>query len=73
MLCAMFGRNCPSGSGEKLFEQLESPLRKEHCAKFGWNWLSGSGEEDENVTSLQVDRQTTGDQKNSLEFSAQMS
>ena len=28
------------------------------CAKFGWNWPSGSGEEDENVKSLQMDRQT---------------
>ena len=27
-------------------------------AKFGWNWPSGSGEEDENVKSLQTDRQT---------------
>ena len=31
------------------------------CAKFGWNWPSGSGEEDENVKSLQTDRQTTHD------------
>ena len=47
------------------------------CAKFGWNWPSGSGEEDENVKSLptdgQTDRQTTGDQKSSLELSAQVS
>ena len=28
------------------------------CAKFGWNWPSGCGEEDENVKSLQTDRQT---------------
>ena len=27
------------------------------CAKFGWNWPSGS-REDENVNSLQTDRQT---------------
>ena len=57
-----------------------------HCAKFGWKWPSGSGEEDENVKSLQTDRQTdgqtdgridrrrtTGDQKSSLELSAQVS
>ena len=52
------------------------------CAKFGWNWPSGSGEEDENVKSLQTDRQTDGqtdrrrttsDQKSSLELSAQVS
>ena len=30
------------------------------CAKVGWNWPSGSGEEDENVKSLQTDRQTDG-------------
>ena len=29
------------------------------CAKFGWNWPNGSGE-DENVKSLQIDRQTDG-------------
>ena len=52
------------------------------CAKLGLNWPSGSGEEDENVKSLQTDRQTdgqtdrrrtTGDQKSSLELSAQVS
>ena len=56
------------------------------CAKFGWNWPSGSGGEDENVKSLQADRQTdrqtdgrtdrrrtTGDQKSSLKLSAQVS
>ena len=46
-------------------------------AKFGWSQPSGSGEEDENVESLQrdrlTDRRTTGDQKNSLELSAQVS
>ena len=36
------------------------------CAKFGWNWPSGSGEEDENVTSLQMDGRTTSNQKSSL-------
>ena len=30
------------------------------CDKFCWNWPSGSGEEDENVKSLQTDRQTNG-------------
>ena len=30
------------------------------CAKFGWNWPSGSEEEDENVKSLQTDKQTDG-------------
>ena len=48
------------------------------CAKFGWNWPSGSGEEDVNVKSLQTDgwtdrRRTKGDQKISLELSAQVS
>ena len=44
------------------------------CAKFGWNWRSSSGEKDENVKSLQTDRQTdrrtSGDQKTSFEHSA---
>ena len=31
------------------------------CAKFGWNWPSSSGEENENVKSLQTDRQTIDD------------
>ena len=48
------------------------------CAKFGWHWPSGSWEEDENVKSLQTDRQadrrwTKSDQKSSLELSAQVS
>ena len=48
------------------------------CAKFGLNWPNGSGEEDENVKSLQTDgqtdrRRTIGDQKSSLELSAQVS
>ena len=42
------------------------------------NIYSGSGEEDENVKSLQTDRETerrrtTGDQKSSLDLSAQVS
>jgi hypothetical protein len=48
------------------------------CAKSGQNWPSGSGEEVENVKSLQTDgrtngRRTTGDQKSSLDLSAQVS
>ena len=56
------------------------------CAKFGCNWPCGSGEEDENVKSLQTDgrtdgcpdrrregRRTKGEQKSSLELSAQVS
>ena len=52
------------------------------CAKFGYNWPSGSGEEVENRKSLQTDgqtdgqtdrRRTKGDQKSSLELSAQVS
>ena len=59
-------------------KKLESPSPKDALCKFGWNWPSGSGEEDENVKSLQTDRQTdrrrtTGDQKSSLELSAQVS
>ena len=48
-----------------------------HCAKFGWNWPSDSWEDDENVKSLQTDkqtdRQTKSYQKSSLELSAQVS
>jgi hypothetical protein len=49
------------------------------CAKSGQNWSSGSGEEVENVkvyreTDDKTDRRrTTGDQKSSLELSAQVS
>ena len=46
-------------------------------AKFSWNWPSGSWEEVENRKSLQTegqtDRRTKGDQKSSLELSAQVS
>jgi hypothetical protein len=49
------------------------------CAKFGYKWRCGSGEEVENVKVKQTDvtqtdeRQTMGDQKRSLELSAQVS
>ena len=33
------------------------------CAKFGWNFPSGSWEEDENMKSLQTDRQTDDGQQ----------
>ena len=36
------------------------------CAKFGWNWPGSSREEDENVKSLQTDRQTKCDKKSSF-------
>ena len=82
MLCAKFGWNWPSGSGEEdllisstyfRYFVIISPWKRAGpliwtnlnplhprvlCAKFGWNWPSGSGEEDENVKSLQTDRQT---------------
>ena len=41
-------------------------------AKFGWKWPSGSWEEEKNVKSSQTDGRTTGDQKSSLELSAQV-
>ena len=42
--------------------KFESPLLHLRilCAKFGWNLPIDSGEEDENVKSLQTDRQTDG-------------
>ena len=70
-------------AGPFIWTNLNPLYPKMLCAKFGWNWPSGSGEEDENVKSLQTDRQTdrrqtdrrrtTGDQKSSLELSAQVS
>ena len=81
LLCAKFGWNRPSGSGDEDFWILSmcfpyfiiiSPQKRVGsfiwiilnplyprmlCAKFGWNWPSGSGEEDENVKSLQRQRQ----------------
>ena len=63
--------------------KLESLFPKNMlCEKFGWNYPSGSGKQDENVKSLQTDRQqtdrhtddgTTGGQKSSLKLSAQVS
>ena len=44
--------------GALHLNKIESPHPRLLCAKFGWNWPSGSGEEDENVKSLQTDRQT---------------
>jgi hypothetical protein len=53
------------------------------CVKCGTNWSSGSGEEVKKCKSIQTDRQTdgqtsdgrrtSGDQKSSLELSAQVS
>ena len=43
------------------------------CAKFGLKWTSGFVEEDGNVNSFgQTERRTIGDQKSSLEPSAQV-
>ena len=63
----------PLDKGVALFwNKLESPIPKDALYQVCWNWPSGSWEEDENVKSLQTDgRQTTGDQKSSLELSAQ--
>ena len=59
------------------FYKLASPSSEDTRTKFGCNWPSGS-REDENVKSLQIDRQThgrrtTGDQKSSLRVSAKLS
>ena len=64
--------------GPSIWTNLSSHHQGMPCVKFGWNWPSGSGEEDENVKSLGKDgrtdrRRTTGDQKSSLELSAQVS
>ena len=58
-------------AGPFIWTNLNSLHSRMFCAKFGGNWPSGSGQEDENVKSLQTDRQrTTGDQKSSLEPSS---
>ena len=59
--------------GTALYKNLNPILTKLHCYKFGWNGSSGSGEKDENVKSLQTDRQsdrrrTTGDKKIQLRW-----
>mgnify|MGYP003692227413 CR=1 FL=1 len=64
-------------AGPFIWTNLQPLNPRMLCAKFGGNWLSGSGEEDEIVKSLQTDgqtdrRRTTGDQKSSLELSAQV-
>ena len=40
--------------------KFESPSPKDAFAKFGLNWPCGSWKEDENVKSLQIDRETDG-------------
>ena len=55
MLCAKFGWNWPSGSGEEDF--LISSMYLRYFIIIS-PWPSGSGEEDENVKSLQTDEQT---------------
>ena len=58
---SLFHKYLPLEKGRALhLNKLESPSLRVTCAKFGWNWTSGSGEEDENVKSLQTDRQTEG-------------
>ena len=58
---SLFHKYLPLEKGRALhLNKLESPSPMDTCAKFGWNWTSGSGEEDENVKSLQTDRQTEG-------------
>ena len=60
-LLHVFPNYLPFGKGMVLYlNKLESPHPGILCAKFVWNWLTGSGEEDENVKSLQTDRQTNG-------------
>ena len=46
-------------AGPFIWTNLNPLYPRMLCAKFGWNWPSGSGE-DENVKSLQTDRQTDG-------------
>jgi hypothetical protein len=54
--------------------KLESASPKMICAKSGLNWFCGSGEEVENVKVYrQTDAGHSGDQKSSLELSAQVS
>ena len=50
---------CPLGRAWSFILTNLNPLHPVIlCAKFGWNWPCGSGEEDENVKSLQTNRQT---------------
>ena len=48
MLCAKFGWNWLSGSGEEDFLNLSMYFHYfviiSPCVKFGWNWPSGSGD-----------------------------
>ena len=51
----------PFGKGVALhLNKLESPSPKDTLCQVWLNWPSGSGEEDENVKSLQTDRETDG-------------
>ena len=50
----------PLWEGRGILFELESPSPKDTLCQFWLNKPSGSGEEDENVKSLQTDRQTDG-------------
>jgi hypothetical protein len=76
----LFRYYLPLEKGNPLhLNNLESLPPRMICAKPGLNWPNGSGEKVENVkvyrqTDRQSDRRrTTGDQKSSLELSAQVS
>ena len=47
------------GRGPSFEKKLNPPHQRMLCAPLGSNWPNGSGGEDENVNSLQTDRQST--------------
>jgi hypothetical protein len=65
----------PLEQGRSSLNNLKPLSLRMICAKSGQNWPSVSGEEVENVKVYRRTdgRQTTGDQKSSLELSAQVS
>ena len=73
---SIFQNYLPLEKGGALhLNKLEFPSTKDALCQFGWNWTSGSEDEDENGISLwQLQRrQTSFDQKSSLEPLAQVS
>ena len=58
---SLFRNTSPfNGAWPYIWTNVNSLHPRMLCSKFGWNWPRGSWEENENVKSLQTDKQTKG-------------